>query len=99
MKTAIAHFFLGKLISKGNTYPVVKETDLIVEDNFGHHVGYSKERFQIVQQYENTLEEIFDREARNTMKQWDLDEFKKTFPRLFKTIIASMKEAQNQDNL
>lgn len=38
------------------------------------------------------VEEVFDRNAKKVMIQWDVAEFKRTHPTLFKAIINSMNE-------
>jgi hypothetical protein len=42
---------------------------------------------------QNRFDKILDRRAKKNMFQWDLKQFKKVFPRLYKTIIESMNES------
>jgi glutamine synthetase type III len=41
---------------------------------------------------DNIFASILDRNARRHMKRWHIERFKRDFPHLFKTIIASMRE-------
>lgn len=41
-----------------------------------------------------TLEEVFNGNAKETMSYWNIEEFKRTHPSLFKAIIKSMEECQ-----
>tara|TARA_R110000772_G_scaffold17946_3_gene50045 strand:+ start:178624 stop:178755 length:132 start_codon:yes stop_codon:yes gene_type:complete len=41
------------------------------------------------------MEKVFDRIAKENMVEWDLEDFKKTHPTLFKTIIQSMRVWRN----
>jgi len=40
-----------------------------------------------------TNERIFDKVAKKSMSEWDIESFKKTHPSLFSTIIKSMDAA------
>lgn len=42
-----------------------------------------------------TTEQIFNNAAQRNMFNWNLSEFKKTHPRLYKSIIESLGEIQN----
>jgi len=48
---------------------------------------------KIKQSDRSRFDEIFDRRAKKNMFQWCLPEFKRVFPRLYKTIIESMNES------
>ena len=38
------------------------------------------------------IDRILDKNAKGTMTNWDLDNFKKSHPALFKVIVASLKD-------
>lgn len=40
--------------------------------------------------------ETFDHLAKQNMKEWDLKEFEKTFPRLYKTIKETIEHCENK---
>ena len=42
--------------------------------------------------YREKAEKIFNEHAKNIMKKWDIDEFKKSHPKLFETIIVSIMD-------
>lgn len=44
------------------------------------------------------LEKILDKNARETMLQWNIESFKETHPRLFKSIISAMSEVEKSNS-